>query len=422
MSQKFKQFLLILGLYSCSLSFINAQEVIEEVNPPEFIKTIQLFGNEEFSGTPILKLGEPLSLGFDDINGDETDYYYKITHYNFDWTPSVLYKNEYLNGFDDIRIVTYENSFNTLQMYSHYTLRIPNEDTKGLKVSGNYMIEIYDDNDEIVFSRKFIVYESLANVKVYTKRSRDLKFINSKQSVQFEISSPNEILKNPKRTVKTLVIQNNDIKNAITDLVPQFTIANSLVYKYDVESSFWAGNEFLFFDTKEVRASTANIRKIELQDIYHNHLYTDIVRGNRNYTYYPDINGSFVVRNLRAENSNTEADYVWMHFSLECYEPLDNGEIHLYGNFNNYVIDESTRLTFDAENAIYYTKKLFKQGFNNYKYVLVRPDGTIDPGFISGNFDETENEYMVIPYYRAPGARYDRVIGKGIGNSRNITN
>ncbi|GAA0718813.1 DUF5103 domain-containing protein [Aquimarina litoralis] len=422
MSQKLKQFFLILGIFSSFPSIIVAQETTEEVAPPDHIKTIQLFGSEEFSGTPILKLGDPLTIRFDDINGDEVDYYYKITYYNFDWTPSPLYKNEYLNGFDDIRIVNYENSFNTLQMYSHYTLRIPNEDTRGLKVSGNYMIEIYDDDGEIVFSRKFIVYENLTNVKVYTKRSRDLKFIDTRQSVQFEISSPNEILKNPKRNVKTLVIQNNDLKNAITDLIPQFTVANNLVYKYDTESSFWAGNEFLFFDNKEVRSPTANIRGIDLRDIYHNYLYTDVVRGNRIYTYYPDINGSFVVRNLRAENSNTEADYVWMHFALQCYEPLDGGEIHLFGNFNNYITDESTRLTYDQENGIYTGKKLFKQGFNNYKYVLVRPDGTIDPGFISGNFDETENEYVVIPYYRAPGARYDRAIGKGMGNSRNITN
>ncbi|MHA7059910.1 type IX secretion system plug protein [Aquimarina sp. M1] len=422
MLKKLKQILLILVVFSGFQSFIEAQESVEEVNPPDYIKTIQLFGSDEFSGTPILKLGEPLTIRFDDINGDEADYYYKITHYDFDWKPSVLYKNEYLNGFDDIRIINYENSFNSLQLYSHYTLRIPNEDTRSLKVSGNYMIEIYNDDDEIVFSRKFIVYENLANVKVYTKRSRDLKYINTRQVVQFEISSSNEILKNPKRTVKTLVIQNNDLKNAITDLIPQFTIANDLMYKYDIEASFWAGNEYLFFDNKEVRSPTANIRRIDLEDIYNNYLYTDIVRANRIYTYNPDINGNFVVRNLRASNSNTEADYVLMHFSLECYEPLDGGEIHIYGNFNNYIIDASTRLTYDKENAIYKAKRLFKQGFYNYKYVLVRPDGTLDPGFISGNFDETENEYVVIPYYRAPAARYDRAIGKGIGNSRNITN
>ncbi|GAA4108544.1 DUF5103 domain-containing protein [Aquimarina addita] len=422
MLQKTKKILGFFGLFIILSSYCLAQEIVKEKSPPDYIRTIQLFGESEFSGTPILQLGQKLSIRFDDVNGDEADYYYKIAHYNFDWTPSPLYRNEYLNGFDDIRIPNYENSFNTLQLYSNYILEIPNEDTKGFKVSGNYIIEIYNDDDEMVFSRKFIVYENIATVKVLTKRSRDLKYINTKQSVQFEIESSSEILKNPNRTVKTLVIPNNDLNQAITDLVPQFTIANKLMYKYDVESSFYGGNEFLFFDNKEIRSATANIKRAELLDIYHNYLYPDVVRANRNYTYNPDINGSFVVRNLRADDSNTQADYVWIHFSLECYEPLGGGEIHLYGNFNNYTFDESTKLTFDEIKKVYTTKRLFKQGFYNYKYVLVKPDGTIDPGFISGNFDETENEYVVLVYYRAPAARYDRVIGKGTGSSINISN
>ncbi len=415
-----KQFL-ILSLLCIPHMFFAQPEGDNQIQA-DHIRTIQFISDTEFAGTPILKLGKPLRITFDDINGDESDYYYRITHYNFDWTPSSLYKNEYLDGFDEVRIVTYENSFNTLQMYSHYTLTIPNEDTRRLKVSGNYRIEIYNNDDEVVFSRKFIVYENMTRVTVNIKRSRDLNYINAKQSVQFEISSPNEILRNPKQTVKTLVIQNNDIEQGITNLVPQFTIADQLVYKYDQESSFWGGNEFLSFDSKDIRASNVNIRRIDLKDIYHHYLYTNIVRANRRYTYNPDINGNFVIRNLDAQNNNVEADYVWMHFFLECYEPLNDGEIHIYGNFNNYTLDDTTRLEYDKERAIFYTKRLFKQGFYNYKYVLLRPDGTIDPGFISGNFDETENEYTVIPYYRAPGARYDRAIGKGVNNSTNITN
>ncbi len=422
MLNKLQQFLLFFTFSLCSWHLSIAQSITEEIAAVNYIKTIQFKGDTEFASIPIIKLGDPITITFDDINGDEADYYYRIKHYNFDWTPSVLYKNEYMDGFDEIRIVNYENSFNTLQLYSHYTLAIPNEDTKRLKVSGNYILEIYNDDDEVVFSRKFIIYEPLTSVKVYTKRSRDLKHINAKQSVQFEISSPNEILRNPKRSVKTLIIQNNDIKNSITNLIPQFTIADKLVYKYDQESSFWGGNEYLSFDSKDIRASNLGTRSIELKDIYHNYLYTNIVRANRKYTYNPDINGSFVIRNLDAENSNVEADYVWMHFSLECHEPLNNGELHIYSNFNNFNLNDSTRLEYDKERGIYHTKTLFKQGFYNYKYVLLRPDGTIDPGFISGNFDETENEYTIIPYYRAPAARYDRAIGKGTGNSVNITN
>ena len=43
-------------------------------------------------------------------------------------------------------------------------------------------------------------------------------------------------------------------------------------------------------------------------------------------------------------------------------------------------------------------------------------------GKIDGNFDETENEYNVIVYYRNYGERYDRVVGVGKGLSQYITN
>src|SRR5690606_7052400 len=98
-------------------------------------------------------LGETLTLKFDDIIGDEADYYYTIEHLNYDWTPSELVKSEYLAGFDNVRIFNYTNSYNTLQPYTNYELRIPNRDTQGLKVSGNYIINVFNSEKELVFSR-----------------------------------------------------------------------------------------------------------------------------------------------------------------------------------------------------------------------------------------------------------------------------
>ena len=118
-------------------------QVENEINPPDYIKTINFKGNTPESQLPVLKLGDYLVMEFDALNGDEEDYYYKIEHYNYDWTPSNLVKSEYLRGFDNQRIREYENSFNTYQIYSNYRLQIPNEQTRGLLVSGNYMIKIF---------------------------------------------------------------------------------------------------------------------------------------------------------------------------------------------------------------------------------------------------------------------------------------
>ncbi len=215
---KFKLTLFFLFLFISTLIFSQVNEVI----PPDYIKTITFKSNTNQSQLPILKLRERLRLEFDVLNGDEADFYYTITHYNFDWTPSNLMKSEYLQGFDNLRITDYENSFNTYQIYSHYSLQIPNRQTR-LKMSGNYMIHIYNDYEELMFSRKFMIYENIANVGVSIKRSRDVNYIQQKQSVDFIISSPSMFFNNPSQTIKTVVIQNNNLNTAITNLKPLST-------------------------------------------------------------------------------------------------------------------------------------------------------------------------------------------------------
>ena len=414
---KLKQFLLVSLI--CLTSYA---QVETETSPPDYIKSIIIKGNTQESQLPIIKLGEGFLLEFDALNGDEDDFYYKIEHFDFDWTPSNLAKTEYLDGFDNQRIQDYENSFNSYQIYSHYKLRIPNRQTKRLLKTGNYMIKIFDDNDEIVFSRKFMIYRDATNVGVSIKRSRDVKYISQKQSVDISISSGDMNFNNPKETVKTLIIQNNNLNTAITDLKPMYTVGNQLIYKYDTESSFWGGNEYLFLDTKDPRAANARTRTTDLKDLYHNYLFADIVRANRPYTYNPDINGNFVITAIDADNPSIEADYIWTHFYLDKTEFFKNNSIHIYGNFNNYAINDSTKMTYNKEIGVYESKLLLKQGFYNYKYIVVDDKGNLDEGALTGNFDQTENNYKVLVYYRDLGARYDEIIGLGEGSSVKISN
>ena len=410
----------ILYFFVLMIQTIYAQ--VEEVNPPDFIKTINFKGDTNESQLPVLKYGDYIDLEFDALNGNEDDYYYTIEYYNFDWTPSVLVKSEYLDGIDNQRIRTYENSFNTYQIYSHYKLRIPNQQTKRLKISGNYMLNIYDEDSELVFSRKFMIYESMAGIGVTVKRSRDIADIEYKQRVEISIVPNNIQLNNPNENVKIIVVQNNNLNTAITNLKPQYTIGSQLIYKYNEEASFWGGNEYLYFDNKDVRGANSGIQRIDLEDLYHNYLFTNASRAGNPYTYNPDINGNYLINNIDAENPSIEADYVWIHFSLLSNPELEGKNIHVYGNFNNYAINDSNNMTYDAYDNVFRCSLLLKQGFYNYKYVVVENNNQLNEGAVSGNFYQTQNNYKVIAYYRDLGKRYDRIIGFGEGSSINISN
>ncbi len=400
--------------------YLNAQEF--ETLPPDYIKTVQFTGQQELTGTPIIELGEGLRLSFDDIRARVADYYYTIEHYNYDWTPSKLAKNEYLEGFDNIRLFNFKNSLTTLQPFTHYELRIPNQNTRRLKVSGNYMLKIFNEDKQLVFSRMFMVFERQVDVRAQVRRSRNLDDIGQKQLLEYRVGREGFIFINPEQNVSTVVIQNNDFKSALYDIKPQFVAGNELVFNYPDKTEFWGGNEYLFFDNRDIRVATMNIQRVELTDVYETYLHTDFVRDQREYVFNPDINGSFRINTLQGQDVNRESEYARVFFRLRCDKDLKGGELHVYGRFNNYSLTDETHLIYNKKTGLYETSMLLKQGFYNYKYVYLSADGEFNDHFISGSYDITENDYTILVYYRNVGGRFDELIGVGSANSRNIIN
>ena len=394
-----------------------------EVAPPFNIKTVSFIQNNE-NTIPIFLLGSGFQLQFDDLYGNEADYYYEIIHCDYNWVPSTIPKTDYLLGFDNQRIQDYSNSFNTLQIYSHYNLSIPNQYTQQLSLSGNYMLKILNDNKEVVFSRKFILYEDLVTVPIQIKRARTVTNLEYKHNLEFSIKSSTINFQNPLKNVKVLLFQNDKLNKAIKNIAPQYTIGNDLIYKYDTETQFWAGNEFLYFENKDIKVANNNIARVDSStDIYGAYLYTNNARTNFPYSVTEDINGRFLVRNINAENSQIEADYAWVYFSLSAPTFRINKDIYINGMFNNYSLAPEYKMDYDAKKGIYEKALLIKQGFTNYEYVVSDIKGNIDhENAIDGNFYQTENDYSVLVYYRENKDRYDKVIGKGSANSLNIIN
>lgn len=398
-------------------------QVENEVTPPFSIKTVSFIQNNQ-NVVPIFPLGTRFQLQFDDLFGNEADYYYEIIHCDYNWNHSEIPKNEYLQGFDNQRIQNYNNSFNTLQIYSHYTLSIPNQFTQQLLISGNYMLKILNDHKELVFSRKFILYEDLVTVPIQVKRARTVSNLETKHNLEFTVKSSIINFQNPVKNLKLLLIQNGKLNSAIKNIAPQYTIGNDLIYKYNDETQFWAGNEFQYFENKNIRAANNNISRVDgTSEIYSAYMYTNNARANFPYSVFEDINGNFVVRNLNAENSEIEADYAWVYFSLSAPSFRIKKEIYITGMFNNYSLEPEFMMDYNPKKGIYEKAVLIKQGFTNFEYTVADSKGVIDgENAIDGNFYQTENDYSILVYYRENTDRYCRVIGKGTANSLNIIN
>lgn len=378
------------------------------------IKTIQFKPVNSDSFQPITTLGKVLELSFDDLEADNKELQYKVEHMTSDWKPSKLIPNQYINGFNTDYINNIENSFNTLQNYTHYNLQIPNKNTIITK-SGNYLISIINNDDKVIFTRRCVFYEALTNVVINVTRGRDVKTSTTQQTVQLLINYPNLSITNPSEEVSTTLFQNNNWNTAITNLKPQTFRTNQLIYNYINKTNFWGGNEFLNFDTKNIRNSNLNVAKVKREDVFNNYLYTNEPRKNKPYTYNPDINGGYIIRSLETEEENTEADYATMFFTLQTDKPYKNKRVYIYGGFNNYVLTEENKMIYNNEAKLYEAAIPLKQGFYNYSFATIDAKNTINLTEIDGSHDETENEYTAIVYYRTFGTNYDRAIGVGTG-------
>lgn len=403
------------------ISLISFAQAEKEIAPPYNIKTVTFVQNNQ-NTIPIFRLGDSFEFQFDDLYGTEANYFYTITHCDYDWKPSQLVKNEYLIGFDDQRIIDYSNSLTTLQLYSHYKLAFPNRLTQ-FRVSGNYIIKILNDDKEVVFARKFILYEELVSVPMQVKRPRNLSVIDQKHNLEFSIKSATINFQSPLQNVKVMLLQNGRFDTAITNIKPQYTIGNDLIYRYDSETQFWAGNEFLFFENKDIRAANNNIARIDTNGgIYNSHLYTNQARANVPYTYFPDINGNFVVKNINAQRDEIEADYAWVFFTLSAPNYFGKKSIYINGMFNNFAISDENKMDYNAEKGVYEKAIMIKQGFTNYQYVISDSKRNIDEeNAIDGNFQQTENNYIGLVYYKENNQRYYRIIGRGIASSVDMT-
>jgi len=405
--------IIFLSFFS-SLTFLFSNvKTTSEKNP--FIKTIIFTGGSFDSQFPIIKMNEKLFLSFDDISGDESFYYYKIIHCDFNWKRSKLLKSEYLDGNDNNLIENIQSSYGTLQRYTNYKLSLPNNEVS-FKISGNFLLEILDADDNIILERKFLILNQKVSVdlNIYPSQNKDRFYTH--QNVQFIINTSRYQIRNPNNDIKVVILQNDQWDNSKTILKPQFIEKDRLVYRYDEESVFEGGNEYLFFDTKDLRLTNQNISFVRKEDIYQHFLFTDNPRSNINYSNYSDINGNFIPNTTLGENSNNESDYSIVYFSLAKQLEIDNSKVYIYGKFNNYELNEENEMIYNPSLETFEGILLLKQGFYNYKYII-KKNNVVSKNRISGSFFQTENSYTVLVYKKGFEDLYYMLIGVGRINS-----
>ena len=379
------------------------------------IKTLRVEVDGVPLAPPVLTLygNDRLVFSFDHLAEDREYLRYELVHCNADWQPSGLVDSEFLDGFNQGDIEDYEFSQLTSVHYVHYTFAIPNRQVAP-KISGNYLLRIYPENDpEDTWAQfRFMVTEQAAAIDAALSSRTDVDFNREHQQLSLRVDTERAGVQDPFNDLIIKVQQNGRWDNEATLRQPLRMASRSVsVYEHQAPLIFEAGNEYRRMETVSVTVPSMGVAEIAYAEpYYHMVLATDEPRREQMYLYDQTQHGRFVIREYNSTQSDIEADYVVVHFTLEMPENPD-AMVFLDGDFVNRRFDPESLMTFNRATGLYERNMLLKQGAYNYQYLTVpngQSKGLTAP--IEGDKFQTSNEYLVKVYVRHPGDRYDRLV------------
>jgi hypothetical protein len=409
-------FLLCTNLYAQVIS--SDSLLFENKIFDESFKTIIFSKLNNNLSEPVIALNsnEKLKLQFDDLSEEPKDLSFTFFHFDREGERSVLTESDYINGFNFDHLANFKNSFNTTQNYFHYELTIPNENIQPI-ISGNYLLVVFDNAnpEKIYLTQRFWITENTATLNGKIQRANDIEIRNTHQEIDVKVNIGTTKINNPYDDSKLIIVQNNNFKNAITDLKPVFIVDKEWDYNYDLENTFWGGNEFRNFDVRSVKFLTQYIERIQidsLNKLTSVYLKKEEKKNTQRYAIADDVNGRFLIKVYEGQNDALEADYVYVNFNLPVMEKFDSAEVYLFGQLSNWEFSPAFAMNYNDEEGCYNKTLLVKQGYYNYLYFVNEKSlGLPSPLLIEGSHFETRNNYQLFFYSRDIGSRYDRLSG-----------
>lgn len=385
------------------------------------IKTVQFYNVKKEMSFPVIALqGEQALLAFDDLRGGTRNYYYTLEHCTSNWQPSNLSKAEYLQGFQDDRLLDYTYSTSTLQKYTHYELKVPNNNIRP-KLSGNYILKVYEDADptKLVLTRRLYIIDAKVSIAADIVPSNNPSQRQSNQKVNFQVAFGGLNVQNPNTDIKVFLMQNARYETGIWNTVPSTIRGTQLIYNDINTNDFPGRNEFRHVDTRSLRLNSERVGHIYRDTAYTVTLLTDLARSQEGYSLLYDNDGKFFVLNQDGGGEpRRDADYAHMYFSMFANKTDKEGSAYIVGKFNDYKLDNNSKLDFDPIKGRFFTSLFLKQGVYDYEYVWVDKDsGKADDVPIEGTHFETENEYQLLVYYRPVSGRWDELVGYRLLNN-----
>ncbi len=353
-----------------------------------------------------------IEFSFDELSHELHLYSYTIHQLNADGSRSDMLSSEYLRGFSRCDITDYTYSTNTQQDYTHYSFHIPNEDMT-ITASGRYEVVVYEDGDEnnVVLVTEFYVVSPEVQVRAKVSPNTSIELSGRYQQLDISVTDVQGQSRNMGDEYFIVVTQNGREDNQVYRPQPSIVSSNKLSWQNNKALIFEGGNEYRHFDTYSTYIAGYNVNRITYSEgEYHAILEPDGLRKG-NYMHEYDNDGQFVVNAERVlYDSDTEGEYMWVHWVLNVDKPFLN-PVYIVGDLFGNNLDAGTRMLYNADEKCYYFSAFLKQGGYNYIYALPTSGRRISLEETEGSYWQTQNEYRIYVYRRPFGSRSDELVG-----------
>lgn len=371
----------------------------------DIVSSIQLHRSGNPGSPAILELGsrQQLQLRFEILGFESNQFNIRFTHHNADWTRSSLPPEFYMDGFYNTDLDAGRVSRTQRPRYRQYSFRFPNDQLTFTK-SGNYMLRVEDkDTGYTVFTIPFFVYENEGSITSRMERigtRRDLRRTHRPIST---FSLP-DFVEQPQFDLEFYFVQNQFWGRSRKAGELDFSAPSEVQFELHSNRSFIGDYEFLRLNMNEISQTNPQIFGVNPDEIPPEVTLVDDVQG------FSSTGPLQQANRFGLPDMSLDAEYANVQFIFDPdIDPASDSEIYLVGDFNNWAIRSSNKLSYNENMDRWLTNSIIKQGSYNYKYVLFE-DGEIDDLFFDDLFARGRQEYHAFVYMKDSQQFFDRLL------------
>ncbi|NND70423.1 MAG: DUF5103 domain-containing protein [Rhodothermales bacterium] len=376
-------------------------------------QTIQFHREGDETSVPILQLSntEQLRLEFDIIEDQGRPLSVYFYHADRNWRRD-LSPSEYLESFQRDDILDYRPSRGTETNFVHYSYAFPNESIQFL-ISGNYIVRVSEqgDEDRVLFERPFFISEQRTPVNMALE-SVILPGFASTGVQPFAVFTPPSNTQATPFNYSVCFARNGAIDGL------RCTDQASLMNQPALEFYLTPANVFeptassYFLDLTSLRLSNRiegidrSVSPFELD------LEPDLGRLGAA-GFGPLLNGQIVVS--QASHDVADPDLAGQYVNVNFRFVPEGGrrygsDLFVVGSFNNWQLEQSSKLIWIPERTRYEGSVLIKQGQYDYEYMTTSE--AVNRQLRNG-VPRLENTYTAFVYFDDISLQTDRLISVG---------